>query len=109
MTQLLDPVFAGDVVKFMALQAMWLRHLILNKDYNAFNAIPDHVVRNIGSWLIFVIHQVCNKAFANLYRSFLMNGLLHRFDKLAMLSTWPVERPANALIIINSHPFQIPD
>lgn len=57
-THILDPVFAGDAVKFMALQAQWLGKFIINKDYEAFNFIPESVVYDLGSWLVFVINQV---------------------------------------------------
>lgn len=57
-TQILDPAFAGDAVKFMSLQSQWLRQFIINKDYEAFNHIPESVVYDLGSWLVFVINQV---------------------------------------------------
>ncbi|GMH45929.1 hypothetical protein BSKO_13893 [Bryopsis sp. KO-2023] len=56
-TQLLDPVFAGDAVKFVALQALWLHRLISKGNMNAFKVIPESVVRDLGSWMIFVIQQ----------------------------------------------------
>ncbi|KAK9823993.1 hypothetical protein WJX72_006841 [[Myrmecia] bisecta] len=58
LAQLLDPNFASDAVTFMVLEAAWLLR-IAQQDAEAakaaFQLIPDSVVRDMASWLTFVI------------------------------------------------------
>lgn len=80
-SQLLDPGFAGDALKFSVLQAIWLLRLIRQGDGEAFRIIPESVVHDIGSWLIFVIRHGQALLFGDVDISLLMEGLVELIER----------------------------
>lgn len=56
--QLMQPGFAADAVNFMVLEALWL-HSLAQQDpdsaLTAFRSIPESVVKDLTSWLAWVI------------------------------------------------------
>ena len=80
-TQLLDPGFAGDALKFSVLEAIWLLKLIRQGHCEAFSIIPESVVHDIGSWLIFVIRHGQALLYGDVDISLLMESLVELIER----------------------------
>eukprot|EP00884_Botryococcus_braunii_P016263 jgi/Botrbrau1/331/Bobra.0022s0288.1 len=58
--QMMDPEFVANAVSFVMLEAVWLRDLMgrpHQEARSAFSVIPEYVVKDMASWLCFVIRS----------------------------------------------------
>eukprot|EP00803_Ostreobium_quekettii_P001409 evm.model.scf_992.6 EVM.evm.TU.scf_992.6 scf_992:30174-39528(+) len=80
-TQLLDPVLAAHALKFSVLQLFWLLSLIRKGNDDAFRIVPESVVHDIGSWLIFIIRGGQALLFGDVDISLLMESLVELIER----------------------------